>query len=119
MESKSVSAMVTSPSVEVDASSILVAQRVKYGILLDSSGNEFVVPNYTLKQIYDAIPKECFERNAIKSIRYLFQDIALISLTFLAFSKYNTPEYITSSFVRFALWGLYGFMQMLFGCGIW
>jgi len=111
--------MVTRSSSKVEFSPNITTQRAKYGILLDANGNEFVVPDYTLKQIYDAIPKECFERNVLKSLRYLFQDITLIAITFLAFSNYNTPDYIQSTIARFGLWCLYGFLQMLFGCGIW
>jgi len=119
MKSNLTSTTVTSNFVEVEDFPVLVAQRAKYGMLLDSSGNEFVVPDYTLKQIYEAIPKECFDRNVLKSLRYLFQDLALVTLTFLAFSKYNTSDNIPFTLVRFFLWGVYGFMQMLFGCGIW
>ncbi|RDW85960.1 hypothetical protein BP5796_04285 [Coleophoma crateriformis] len=109
----------TSASTEASVPPKLAAQRAKYGMLMDASGNEYVVPDYTLKQIYDAIPKECFERNVLKSLRYLCQDIALITGTFLAFSTYNTSDYISSPIIRFALWSVYSFMQMIFGCGIW
>jgi len=106
-------------STEVNISQNLEAQRAKYGKLVDTSGNEFVLPDYTLKQIYSAIPKECFQRSVLPSLRYLFLYIALIPLTFLAFSKLNTPTFIPSIIVRSALWALYGFMQMIFGCGLW
>lgn len=119
MESKPLNKTVTIASTEAEVPQKLAAQRAKYGMLIDANGNEFVVPDYTLKQIYDAIPKECFERNVFKSLRYLFQDLALITLTFLTFSKYVTPDYIPFTIVRFALWTLYSFMQMIFGCGIW
>lgn len=119
MESKQSSTTVNQSPTQAESPEGLAAQRAKYGMLIDANGNEFVVPNYTLKQIFDAIPKECFERNVLKSLRYLFQDVALLTITFLAFSKYVTPEYIPSIIVRFALWSLYGFLQMLFGCGIW
>ena len=68
----------------------LAAQRAKYGMLLDANGNEFMVPDYNLKQILEAIPKECFERSLLKSFRYVFQDVSLVIFTFLVFSKYNT-----------------------------
>ncbi|KAJ6783967.1 hypothetical protein PWT90_11156 [Aphanocladium album] len=33
-----------------------------YGKLIDTYGNEFTPPDYTIKDIRDAIPKHCFER---------------------------------------------------------
>src|SRR5947208_2677062 len=33
------------------------------GVLLDTYGNEFEIPDYTIKDIRDAIPKHCFERS--------------------------------------------------------
>lgn len=111
--------MVVENSNEAKVAQALVEQRKKYGKLLDADGQEFLVPDYTLKEVYEAIPKECFERNAIKSIRYLVQDLSLLTLTFLAFKTYNVEAYVPFILARFALWLLYGFMQMIFGCGIW
>jgi omega-6 fatty acid desaturase (delta-12 desaturase) len=91
----------------------------KYGKLLDLNGNEFVVPDYTIKQIYDAIPAHCFERNVFKSLSYLIQDLSLISLTFYVFYTFVTPEHVESYPLRFALWSLYTFLQGLFGSGVW
>jgi omega-6 fatty acid desaturase (delta-12 desaturase) len=119
MDSKQSNKTAIIASAEEEIPQNLAAQRAKYGMLIDANGNEFVVPDYTLKQIYDAIPKECFERNVFKSLCYLFQDLALITLTFLTFNKYVTPDYVPFTIVRFALWTLYSFMQMIFGCGIW
>ena len=94
-------------------------QQAKYGKLLDLHGNEFVLPDYTIKQIYDAIPPECFERKVLKSLRYVVQDLSLIILTFLVFNKYVNPTYIPSYPLRFVLWSWYTFIQGLFGSGIW
>ncbi|TVY65566.1 Delta(12)-acyl-lipid-desaturase [Lachnellula suecica] len=97
----------------------LADQKAKYGVLKDANGKDFMVPDYTLAQIYDAIPKECFERSVVKSLLYLFQDLALVTVTFLAFSKFNTPDHVPSIIIRSALWVVYGTLQMVFGCGIW
>ncbi|KAL2062045.1 hypothetical protein VTL71DRAFT_6311 [Oculimacula yallundae] len=104
---------------EAKVNAALIEQRKDYGILLDADNQEFLVPDYTLKEVYEAIPKECFERSVLKSMRYLVQDLSLLTLTFLAFKTYNVEAYVPFMGVRFALWLLYGFMQMIFGCGIW
>jgi omega-6 fatty acid desaturase (delta-12 desaturase) len=90
-----------------------------HGKLIDTYGNEFVVPDYTIKDIHDAIPKHCFERSAVKGLYYVFRDLVLLGSTFYVFHNYVTPETIPSYPVRFALWGLYTVMQGLFATGIW
>ncbi|KAF8850300.1 oleate delta-12 desaturase [Acephala macrosclerotiorum] len=97
----------------------IVAQREKYGKLIDLNGNEFAVPNYTIKQIYDAIPRHCFERNVFRSLLYVFQDLLGLFITFYIFHTYCTNTYIPSYPIRFTLWSLYTFIQGLFGSGLW
>ena len=93
--------------------------RSKYGKLIDQYGNDFEVPEYTFKQIRDAIPPHCFERSALKGYRFVVQDLTLLTLTFLGFSKYLTPENVPSWSARFALWTLYTVLQGIFGIGVW
>ncbi|KAI1761928.1 fatty acid desaturase-domain-containing protein [Hypoxylon sp. FL1150] len=90
-----------------------------HGKLIDTYGNEFEIPDYTIKDIRDAIPKHCFERSAVKGLYYVFRDIVQLAATFYIFHTYVTPENIPSYPARFALWGLYTFMQGLSGTGIW
>ena len=87
--------------------------------LLDTYGNEFEIPDYSIKDIYDAIPKHCFERSAAYGFYFVFRDIALLSATFYIFYNYVTPETVPSTPARYALWGLYTFLQGLFGTGLW
>lgn len=87
--------------------------------LIDLNGNEFAIPDYTIKQIYDAIPAECFERNVFKSLLYVVQDILGLVITFYAFHTYATPEYVPSFTARCALWSIYTFIQGLWGSGVW
>jgi len=89
------------------------------GVLLDTYGNEFKIPDYTIKQIHDAIPKHCFKRSALKGMAYILRDLVCLGTTFYAFHNYVTPEYVPSTPVRAGLWALYTFMQGLFGTGIW
>ncbi|KAJ2900729.1 delta-12 acyl-CoA desaturase [Zalerion maritima] len=91
----------------------------KYGALVDTYGNTFEVPDFTIKEIYDAIPKHCFERSAVRSLSYVARDIALLATTFYTFNTYLTPENVPFMPARVALWGVYSFMQGLFATGIW
>lgn len=89
------------------------------GKLLDTYGNEFAIPDYTIKQIRDAIPAHCFERSAATGLYYVARDIALLAATFYIFHNYVTPETISSKAIRTCLWALYTVLQGLFGTGLW
>lgn len=95
------------------------ANKASYGKLVDTYGNPFEVPDYTIKDIRDAIPKHCFERNGLLGLGYVLRDVACLAATFYIFHNFVTPEYIPSYPARFALWGLYTFLQGLFGTGLW
>ena len=90
-----------------------------YGELVDTYGNEFKVPDYTIKQIRDAIPPHCFKRSALRGFAYIARDMLLLASTFYVFHNYATSEYVRSSRLRFGLWVLYGFLQGLFATGLW
>jgi len=90
-----------------------------YGKLVDTYGNEFQVPDFTIKDIRDAIPKHCYERSYVKSMSYVFRDMILLGTTFYLYYNYVTPEVIPSKPVRALLWAFYTFAQGLFGTGIW
>jgi len=89
------------------------------GKLVDTYGNEFEVPDFTIKDIRDAIPKHCYERSALRSMSYVVRDMILLATTFTLYYNFVTPEYIPSKAVRFGLWVVYGFLQGLFGTGLW
>lgn len=89
------------------------------GILLDTYGNEFKIPDYTIKQIHDAIPKHCFERSGARGLAYVARDVASLAATFYVFHNYVTPETIPSTPLRAGLWALYTVIQGLFGTGLW
>lgn len=93
--------------------------KASYGKLIDTYGNEFTPPDYTIKDIRDAIPKHCFERSALKGYFYILRDILYLSTTFYVFYNYNTAEYVPNVYARGALWGVYTFMQGLFATGLW
>ena len=89
------------------------------GKLVDTYGNEFEIPDYTIKDIRDAIPAHCFERSAVRSLSYVLRDLACLATTFYIFHTYVTPENIPSTPVRAGLWAFYTFAQGLFGTGVW
>ncbi|KAL9583907.1 MAG: hypothetical protein Q9212_002435 [Teloschistes hypoglaucus] len=91
----------------------------KNGKLLDTYGNEFQLPDFTIKQIRDAIPAHCFKRSAAKGLGYVARDIASLAATFYLFHTYLTPENVPSVPLRGLLWGVYTFVQGLFGTGLW
>ena len=95
------------------------AKPTTYGKLIDTYGNEFQVPDYTIKDIRDAIPKHCYERSYVKSMSYVFRDMFYLAVTFTIWYNFVTPEYIPSKPVRGVLWAVYSVLQGLFATGIW
>lgn len=100
-------------------SDIRSGQEHNNGKLLDTYGNEFQLPDFTIKQIRDAIPAHCFERSAARGLWYVARDIVSLAVTFYLFNTYLTPENVSSTPFRAALWGVYTFVQGLFGTGLW
>jgi omega-6 fatty acid desaturase (delta-12 desaturase) len=89
------------------------------GKLLDTYGNEFEIPDYTIKQLRDAIPPHCFKRSGWRGLGYVARDVASLAATFYVFNRYVTSENIPSTIARTALWAGYTFVQGLFGTGLW
>jgi omega-6 fatty acid desaturase (delta-12 desaturase) len=90
-----------------------------YGKLVDTYGNEFELPDYTINDIRNAIPKHCFERSGLTGLYYVFRDIASLATTFYIFNRFVTPENIPSTPVRAVFWTVYTIVQGLFGTGLW
>ncbi|KAF2230561.1 delta(12) fatty acid desaturase [Viridothelium virens] len=89
------------------------------GRLVDTYGNDFSIPDYTIKQIRDAIPLHCFERSGRQGLQYVARDLACLATVFYIFYHYVTAEAVPSKAVRFCLWVVYTFVQGLFGTGLW
>ncbi len=87
--------------------------------LVDTLGNPFSVPDYTIGDIHKAIPKHCFERSGLRGLGYVARDIVSLAVTFYITNKFVTPECIPSTAARAGLWALYTFVQGLFGTGLW
>jgi omega-6 fatty acid desaturase / acyl-lipid omega-6 desaturase (Delta-12 desaturase) len=87
--------------------------------LVDTNGNPFKIPDFTIGDIHKAIPKHCFERSGATGLYYVARDIASLATVFYLTYTYLTPENVPNPIVRGCLWGLYTFVQGLFGTGLW
>ena len=73
--------------------------------------------DFTMNDILEAIPAECFHRSALKGLSYLARD--LILLVTIGTTAHFTIPLLPSPLLRFAAWMLYGFLQGLVGTGVW
>ena len=87
--------------------------------LVDTYGNQFELPDYSIKQIRDAIPAHCYERSRLTGLAYVARDAALLAATFYFFHNYVTPGNIPSTALRISLWAIYTILQGLFATGLW
>ena len=87
--------------------------------MIDTNGNAFEIPDFTIKQIRDAIPAHCYQRSAARSLGYVARDVALLATVFYLFNTYCTPEYVPFAGARAVLWGLYTVIQGIQATGVW
>ncbi|KAI8333375.1 delta-12-fatty acid desaturase [Chlamydoabsidia padenii] len=74
------------------------------------------IPDFTIKEIRDAIPAHCFRRDTFKSFTYVFHDVAIILALGYAATYIDT---LSSLPARVALWSLYWIAQGIVGTGVW
>jgi omega-6 fatty acid desaturase (delta-12 desaturase) len=80
-------------------------------------GEEFEAPNYTIKEILDAIPAECYKRSAVRSLSYVARDLFFIVLVaYLAITYIPLVPWMSA---RVLAWGTYALINGLFGTGCW
>lgn len=87
--------------------------------LLDTYGNVFEVPDFTFKQIRDAIPKHCFERSALRGFGYIARDLALIATAAWTLNYSLTALQDSPAYLRGIAYAVYGILCGMFGTGIW
>jgi omega-6 fatty acid desaturase (delta-12 desaturase) len=76
----------------------------------------FTPPSYTMKEIHDAIPLHCFQRNTRLSLFYIIRDFVFaITLASIATQIVHLPFY----HLRVASWAIYAFGQGLVFTGLW
>jgi omega-6 fatty acid desaturase (delta-12 desaturase) len=74
------------------------------------------IPDFTIKEIRDAIPAHCFRRDTFKSFTHVLHDFVIIAaLAYLA----SYIDTIPSPAIRMALWPLYWTAQGIVGTGVW
>jgi omega-6 fatty acid desaturase (delta-12 desaturase) len=76
----------------------------------------FTPPTYTMKEIHDAIPSHCFERNTLLSLAYVARDFLFV-FTLIAVAT-QIPRLPTPT-LRFSAWATYAFTQGLVFTGLW
>ncbi|KAN0083652.1 Fatty acid desaturase domain containing protein [Elaphomyces granulatus] len=76
----------------------------------------FTPPTYTMKEIHDAIPAHCFERNTLLSLCYVLQDLTFVAI--LMGLATQIPLLPTHS-LRVVAWAVYSFCQGLIFTGLW
>lgn len=84
---------------------------------LDLNGNPFEVPDFTMKEIYAAIPAHCFKASTIHSLLYVARDISYLAII-LALSLRLVPLLPHAS-LRIAGWAVATFLLGLPGVGLW
>ncbi|KAK6873168.1 Oleate hydroxylase FAH12 [Candida tropicalis] len=91
---------------------------------IDTNGNVFKVPDYSIKDILQAIPKHCYERSLIRSLGYVVRDITMMVLisyvghSFIPLVDIENHETL-STVVRGSLWMVHSYLIGLFGFGLW
>ena len=83
----------------------------------DTYGREFNLPDFTMNDILEAIPADCFNLSAVRGAGYIARDLLLIAFTGLA-AWYTIPM-LPKVFLRFLGWIIYGFVQGCFCAGVW
>ncbi|EEB05103.1 Delta(12) fatty acid desaturase [Schizosaccharomyces japonicus yFS275] len=86
--------------------------------MADSYGNPYELPDISMKDVYNAIPKHCFERSLVRSFSYLLRDLLCVVITGGLAHKL-IPLLPSSLIVRSMAWTTYGFIQSLFFTGLW
>lgn len=90
-----------------------------------AEGQKFIIPNFTVKQLLDAIPAHCFHRSALRSSTYVLQDVVVIGACVWAIyhvddflGKFNLSS-TAYTIARLGLFFAYQFVTGLFGTGLW
>ena len=84
---------------------------------IDTYGNVFKAPDYTISQILSVIPKHCFERKWHMGLYYVFRDI-FWCVVFGYLSKTYIPL-VSNYYVRGLLWAIYTNIIGCFYVGMW
>jgi len=84
---------------------------------LDLHGKPFVLPNFTMKEIHDAIPAHCFKPSILRSMAYVVRDFFYCSVLIYLATTYI--PLIPSLPLRVLAWIAYTTVQGFVFTGIW
>jgi omega-6 fatty acid desaturase (delta-12 desaturase) len=79
-------------------------------------GEIFELPDFKMKEIYDAVPPHCFKSSTTRSLLYVARDFGYISILVYASSFI---QYIPVAYARALLWLVYTVLQGMVFTGIW
>jgi len=90
----------------------------KTAVVIDDvkTSPSFTPPEYTMKDIYDAIPPHCLKSNTLLSLAYVLKDFVYV-FTLMGLATF-IPQ-LRDQNLRFAAWSLYAFVQGLCFTGLW
>lgn len=77
----------------------------------------FTPPEYTMKDIHDAIPPHCFKSNTLLSLAYVLRDFAFVFI--LMYIAATQIPGIQNQHLRTMAWATYSFCQGLVFTGLW
>ncbi|ODQ63412.1 hypothetical protein NADFUDRAFT_84530 [Nadsonia fulvescens var. elongata DSM 6958] len=86
-------------------------------VAINAHGDEFTMPELTIKEVLGAIPAECYVRSTPRSLSYVARDAFFLAL--FAYIAYNYFPLIPFVSLRVVAWTAYAFVQGLFGTGMW
>ncbi|KAK9761904.1 Fatty acid oxidation complex subunit alpha [Basidiobolus ranarum] len=75
----------------------------------------FQPPNITIKELRDAVPAHCFERDTLRTFGNVAVDLTLISALFYAATYIDSLPLA----LRYLAWPVYWFLQGIVGTGVW
>ncbi|CAG8525082.1 10316_t:CDS:2 [Gigaspora margarita] len=77
---------------------------------------DYEPPSFTFKEIREAIPSHCFERDTLRSASYVVKDLSIIAV--LVYSATLIDVYLPQT-LRFVAWLVYWFFCGAFATGLW
>jgi fatty acid desaturase len=78
---------------------------------------KFTPPTYTWKEIHDAIPAHCYERDSLLSVAYVLRDFTFVAIL-ASVAIFGIPL-IENWYLNRAAWLAYSFVQGLVFTGLW
>ncbi|RUP24772.1 hypothetical protein BC936DRAFT_138891 [Jimgerdemannia flammicorona] len=76
---------------------------------------DWQLPEFTIKEIRDAVPAHCFQKDTLRSFVYLAHDLVIVAILAYGATFIDTlPETY-----RYVLWPLYWITQGIVSTGVW